>query len=145
MELHDEGPILGIGDLFFFEGRITRGTFWKIVLLLVLSLILMFSLVWGAGKLRRQYGGDMEKPVEQVVFVFGMSLIGWVNLATQVKRWHDLGLSGWLVLINMIPLAGIIAILYLGVAPGMDEPNRYGPAPARLYLTRFRGADGGQE
>jgi uncharacterized membrane protein YhaH (DUF805 family) len=30
----------------------------------------------------------------------------WASLSLQVKRWHDLGHSGWMVLILLIPIMG---------------------------------------
>ena len=59
----------------------------------------------------------------------------WLGLAAQVKRWHDLDKSGFMVLLNFtfvfIPIAWII----LGCIRGTRGPNQYGddplaPAPA---------------
>ncbi len=32
--------------------------------------------------------------------------MAWVCVVLQIKRWHDLGKSGWLVLINLVPGIG---------------------------------------
>ena len=50
----------------------------------------------------------------------------WVALATYVKRWHDLGKSGWMVLTLFIPYINLLILLYLGLAPGTPEANKYG-------------------
>jgi uncharacterized membrane protein YhaH (DUF805 family) len=45
----------------------------------------------------------------------------------QVKRWHDLDKSGWMVLVNFIPLIGMLySLLTLGFQPGTAGPNKYG-------------------
>jgi len=44
-----------------------------------------------------------------------------------VKRQHDLGRSGWWILIGIIPLIGFFYnLVYLGCFRGNDEVNKYG-------------------
>jgi uncharacterized membrane protein YhaH (DUF805 family) len=40
-----------------------------------------------------------------------------------IRRWHDLGQSGWMVLLNLVPCVGALVILYLLFAPGLPEGN----------------------
>jgi uncharacterized membrane protein YhaH (DUF805 family) len=51
------------------------------------------------------------------------------NIAVAVRRLHDVGKSGWMVLIGLIPLFGWIYLIYLYVQPGETGPNQYGPDP----------------
>jgi uncharacterized membrane protein YhaH (DUF805 family) len=51
------------------------------------------------------------------------------TLAVQVRRFHDQGLSGWLVLINFIPYLGALVVLVFMCLPGNVGPNKYGPDP----------------
>jgi uncharacterized membrane protein YhaH (DUF805 family) len=54
------------------------------------------------------------------------------SLAVLVRRLHDVGISGWWILIIFVPIAGIfgaIAIFVVTVLPGSRGPNRYGDNP----------------
>lgn len=63
-----------------------------------------------------------------IPFLFVPPLVG-----VCVRRMHDLGQSGWLALILLIPLLNIIGLGLL-FARGMPYANRYGPPPARVVL-----------
>ena len=51
------------------------------------------------------------------------------NLAVGVRRLHDLGKSGWMLLIGLIPFFGGLYLLFLFAQPGQSGPNQYGPDP----------------
>lgn len=69
-------------------------------------------------------------PISMAVFGVGYVLALWTSLATQVKRWHDRGASGWWVLINFIPLVGgIWTLVSCGFLEGQKGANKYGPDP----------------
>ena len=54
-----------------------------------------------------------------------------VCLSFSVRRWHDLGKSGWWVFISLIPiLGGLYALVMQGFVAGEPGPNQYGPAPS---------------
>jgi uncharacterized membrane protein YhaH (DUF805 family) len=38
-----------------------------------------------------------------------------------IRRWHDLGKSGWYVVLGFVPCAGVLALLYLLLAPGRPD------------------------
>jgi uncharacterized membrane protein YhaH (DUF805 family) len=57
----------------------------------------------------------------------------WPSLAVQVKRWHDRDKSGWMVLINFIPIVGFLwTFIECGFLDGTPGPNKYGPSPKGL-------------
>jgi uncharacterized membrane protein YhaH (DUF805 family) len=58
-----------------------------------------------------------------------------VLLRSMVSRFHDIGWSGWFVLLMFIPLVGLLVLLFLVVMPGQKEPNAYGDA---MLLRRVR-------
>lgn len=47
-------------------------------------------------------------------------------IAVGVRRLHDTGKSGWLMLIALIPLLGGLILLYFAAQPGQPSPNAYG-------------------
>jgi uncharacterized membrane protein YhaH (DUF805 family) len=58
-----------------------------------------------------------------------IAAIGGLIVSVQfgVKRLHDIGWSGWLWLLQLIPLVGGIFALIMLVAPGTPGRNQYGP------------------
>ncbi len=47
----------------------------------------------------------------------------WLNLTVSVRRLHDLGHSGWAILIGLIPIVNLFFSLYLFLAPGRSDPQ----------------------
>ena len=46
-----------------------------------------------------------------------------------VRRLHDIGKSGWWLLIGLIPLVGAIVLLVFAVFDSQPGDNQYGPNP----------------
>ncbi|HZI68635.1 MAG TPA: DUF805 domain-containing protein, partial [Hanamia sp.] len=51
------------------------------------------------------------------------------GLAVLVRRLHDVGKSGWFVLISLIPIVGSIWLLVLLFTDSDAGPNKYGLNP----------------
>lgn len=51
------------------------------------------------------------------------------SLAVAVRRLHDIGKSGWMLLILLIPVIGGIWMLVLLLREGNSFENEYGPNP----------------
>ena len=63
------------------------------------------------------------------IFVgLGLFFFFWLHLALSAKRFHDLGNSGWFVLLLPVPIIGFLWFLYLLFGRGQDGDNDYGPA-----------------
>ncbi|MFQ5760974.1 MAG: DUF805 domain-containing protein, partial [Acidiferrobacterales bacterium] len=55
------------------------------------------------------------------------------------KRWHDIDMSGWWQLVNLIPVVGsFIALVANGFLPGTDGENHFGPATRLGRKRTFR-------
>ncbi|MDD5326312.1 MAG: DUF805 domain-containing protein [Phycisphaerae bacterium] len=103
--------------LFSFNGRIGRAKFWA-VYLSTLALFAFFAGVFSV----------LEDTIGGIGIVVLIPFL-WIMIATQVKRWHDLGSTGWMSLINLIPfIGGLLAIFCLGFIKGTPGNNRYGAA-----------------
>ena len=119
-----------------FSGRASRTVFWQYVLVYAVINVLLW--------------------------VLGLRLIGNLlslalllpSLGVSVRRLHDIGKSGWLVLLPLIPwfltaafmfvfwplamvagLAGLICagyLIFLYAQPGVAGSNEFGPAPDAL-------------
>ena len=52
-----------------------------------------------------------------------------VALPLAIRRLHDIGKSGWYILIGLIPIVGAFILLYLYIKDSQMESNDYGPSP----------------
>ena len=50
-------------------------------------------------------------------------------LAVSVRRLHDIGKSGWFILVGLIPIIGFFWLLIYFLQEGTAGPNQYGPNP----------------
>jgi uncharacterized membrane protein YhaH (DUF805 family) len=103
--------------LFGLQGRIPRRTFWLWgVLGVVIGASVLLELLLGIA------GVD-----EELRSGLASLLLLWPTIAISVKRWHDRDKSGWWVLINLIPVAGVIwSLVENGFLRGSVGPNRFG-------------------
>ena len=51
------------------------------------------------------------------------------NLAVSARRLHDTGRSAWWLLIVLIPLLGILVLIWFWTRPSEEGPNKWGPNP----------------
>ena len=63
--------------------------------------------------------------------LYGLALI-IPSLAVSIRRLHDIGRSGWWILIGLIPIVGVIVLLIFHATAGEPQPNAYGPTPPPL-------------
>ncbi|MEL7208633.1 MAG: DUF805 domain-containing protein, partial [Actinomycetota bacterium] len=57
------------------------------------------------------------------------------NIAVSIRRLHDTGKSGWLLLLFLVPLIGPIILLVFFVLEGDSAANQYGPPDPGLPAT----------
>ena len=50
-------------------------------------------------------------------------------LAVSVRRLQDTGKSGWFVLVGLIPLVGVLILIYFYVQDSQPGENQYGANP----------------
>ena len=106
-----------------FTGRVSRGEFWKYVLV-VFIINLIFTLLQNLlGALSIAYYIVMGL---NAIIMLGLLL---PSLAVSVRRMHDIGKGGGWIFINLVPLIGSIWFLILAIKEGEGD-NRFGPPPA---------------
>ncbi len=101
---------------FDFSGRSRRAEFWTVALLNLVAIVVLFiidSVIIGF-------------PVLSGLFILA-SIIP--NLALQIRRFHDIGRSGWWFLINLVPCVGPIIALVMTLIDSQIGDNMYGPDP----------------
>lgn len=103
-----------------FQGRARRSEYWYFALFLfVVSIVTFFIDVAIVG---------LER-LGPVNTIFSLATIV-PSLAVSVRRLHDIGRSGWFLLLILIPLIGIIVLIYWACQPSDPQANQYGPPPA---------------
>jgi uncharacterized membrane protein YhaH (DUF805 family) len=65
-------------------------------------------------------------------------IVAVIILRAGVSRFHDIGWSGWFVLLMFVPLLNLIIFLLLVLIPGQKTGNKYGDPP--LLFGRLRGS-----
>jgi nitrate/nitrite transporter NarK len=130
------------GKLFSSTGRVPRASFWGTTLLagILTSFIFLMTtlIVVPNGKIYAP-GENFSQVVEKIFItpnsvaailafrVGWLALMAWVCVALQMKRWHDLGKSGWLVLINLVPGVGsLVSFIFLGFFKTISNATKFG-------------------
>ncbi|MBO9582816.1 MAG: DUF805 domain-containing protein [Flavobacterium sp.] len=109
-----------------FSGRARRSEYWYFRLA---TTLLFFAFVFVGLLLTAVLG--TETGISIAVGLFFLYAIASIipSLAVSVRRMHDIGKSGWTILVSLIPLAGPIWILVLLITEGEHGENYYGPDP----------------
>ena len=59
------------------------------------------------------------------------------GLAVAIRRLHDIGKSGWFVLLALIPIVGSIILIVFYVKDSEPGENKYGPNPKEAGAGTF--------
>ena len=73
--------------------------------------------------------GHMGYGIIYVLYCLAVFLPG---LAVEIRRLHDVGKSGWMILIALIPFVGAIWLLVLFCLDSQPGENQYGPNPKEV-------------
>jgi uncharacterized membrane protein YhaH (DUF805 family) len=60
--------------------------------------------------------------------LFGLAVL-LPGLGVSIRRLHDIGKTGWWLLIAFVPLVGLIVLIYFFVQEGDSGSNEYGANP----------------
>jgi uncharacterized membrane protein YhaH (DUF805 family) len=78
--------------------------------------------------------GISSKPGQGILTNIYSLAILLPSLAVGVRRLHDIGRTGWWLLIGLIPLIGAIVLLIFAVQDSQPGTNQYGPNPKEAAL-----------
>lgn len=106
-------------SIWSYEGRIPRSTFWAIWLSLLGINLVLTVFVSAVGS------EDLAAVVNLIYLVPAV----WLGVAAQVKRWHDMNFSGWMVLLNFTIVALPVVLIILGCRRGTRGQNSFGNDP----------------
>jgi uncharacterized membrane protein YhaH (DUF805 family) len=108
----------GMRRSFDFAGRSGRQAYWFYTLSYFIILLVLAFVDGAIGTLSAD----------------GIGLLGGVamlvhlipTISVTVRRLHDIGRSGWWLLIGLIPLVGIITLIVFACMPSQPGVNRFG-------------------
>ena len=99
-----------------FKGRAGKKEFWMFILVYVI-----LSIIAGA------IGNFID--MSSISSLLGLVLFV-PSIAVGARRLHDTGKSGWLQLLNLIPILGTIVLIVFWAQDGNTGDNKYGSEPA---------------
>jgi uncharacterized membrane protein YhaH (DUF805 family) len=110
-----------------FGGRARRKEYWMFALFNVIFLIVAIILDNVLGTTI----GVLPYGVFYFLYALAVLLPG---LAVGVRRLHDVGKSGWMMLIGLIPLIGAIWLLVLVCTDSQVGTNKWGENPKEVTV-----------
>jgi len=127
----DDLPEYSTLNVFTIDGRIGRLRYLAWTLVLTVAMLVASGIIATAS-----FAVATASPTAGVILgsLLGFALfvaMVWVSVQIGVQRLHDLGWSGWLYLLNLVPLVNSIFPLLLLVLPGNAGANQYGAPPPR--------------
>ena len=115
-----------------FSGRARRSEDWFFIL---------FNAIFGIAAsvidnaLGTTFGIFNGISIEYGYVYFAYALFTFLpGLAVLVRRLHDVGKSGWMFLVILIPIAGAIWLLVLLFTDSQFGDNKYGPNPKAIPM-----------
>lgn len=112
-----------------FKGRARRKEYWFFALfniLFAMVAMLIDNLLGSTLNL----GSGITLPYGYVYIIYSLAMF-IPGIAVAVRRLHDVGKSGWMFFIILIPLIGAIWLLVLLFTDSNKGENKYGPNPKK--------------
>lgn len=94
-----------------FSGRAARSEFWWFALFQLIVMV-------------------VASMVSETVYAVVALVLVLPSLAVGARRLHDVGKSGWFLLLHLLPIIGILVLIFFWVQPSQGESNEYGVVPA---------------
>ena len=110
-----------------FSGRASRSEYWWAYLgyFVIATVLQIFALVGGIILID---AGELAL-LPTLIALVGIVALIIPTIAVSVRRMHDTGKSGWMLLILIIPCIGFILWIVWMVEDGQAHDNAYGPVP----------------
>lgn len=115
-------------------GRARRKEYWAFALFHFLALCIAITPIIGLAIAESQAGRNMETwGVAWISLVFLLCFAFVIpGIAVTIRRFHDVGFSGWLVLLGLFPYIGGLFIFIVALVPSQQAFNAHGPPPKGL-------------
>jgi uncharacterized membrane protein YhaH (DUF805 family) len=108
-----------IGRANFFIGAFFTGTFLSVL-----------NHVYKNIPAEKQFTGSLEGLLLSILIL----MLSLNAFSLVVKRWHDLGKSGFWAILSALPVVNVVVFIYLIFKHGELKQNKYGKVPERFML-----------
>lgn len=105
-----------------FKGRAQRQEYWYFFLFNIIISIALSMIDSALGNPGAGEGAGLIGTIYSLAILIP-------SIAVGVRRLHDTGRTGWWMLIGLIPLIGVLVLLYFFVQDSQPAVNEYGPNP----------------
>ena len=105
-----------------FRGRAQRAEFWYFFLFNMIFTILLLVIDTMIGTFNPETGNGLLSGIYSLAIFIPY-------FAVSVRRLHDIGKSGWWLLIGLIPLIGLIILIIWFAKDSEEGSNQYGRNP----------------
>lgn len=118
----------GLRNYAVFSGRASRKEFWMFFLFYIIFLF-SFAILDAILGTIIIYTKTESYGLFTLLYFIGTFI---PFLAVSVRRLHDIGKSGWWILLSFVPIGNIIYIILLATK-GSSFHNKYGPPPEYTF------------
>jgi uncharacterized membrane protein YhaH (DUF805 family) len=121
---------------FRFHGRASRAEYWWFVLFTVLVMIGLGIPASILGVATSPDGGETPGPAAvPLLVILGLFWLAILvpSISLTVRRLHDAGYSGWLVLLTLVPSVGSLIVAIFCILPPSPAGARYDRAAPGFY------------
>ena len=117
-----------------FSGRARRSEYWYFTLCnIIIQGLLYILILLIAGIFANANADENSIGIGAGILMMILGLYGLISfipgLAVTVRRLHDTGKSGWMLLLYIIPLIGPILLIVWLATEGMPGTNQWGQNP----------------
>jgi uncharacterized membrane protein YhaH (DUF805 family) len=105
-----------------FTGRSRRKEYWFFALFNFIALVLLASVDYATGTLDEEMGVGLLSGIYTLAAIIP-------SIGVSIRRLHDIGRTGWWILIGFVPLIGSIVLLVFALLDSQPGDNQYGPNP----------------
>jgi len=118
-----------------FRDRARRAEYWSFYLVY----LLVGATLVGTGVALDLAAGNLDEPdgaPYAALSLFSLYFLATFipNLAINVRRIHDIGLSGWFYLLILLPYVGGLIIFVFSLIPSQKHENKWGAIPAGVRV-----------
>ena len=127
-------------SVFSPKGRFGRLSYLAWYMVVSLAFVLVAVVIALLGGFFAQAGPPADLPVVALLLLVPLGLfVAYILIVFAIRRLHDMNLSGWWLLLFLIPIVNVIPGLVLILGPGSDGGNNFGPMRITLPWEKVLG------